>query len=349
MYRIPTSTTQNREQQLPHTSRNTNPHVFKSTGVNHTTSVSRPQLKSYQVKDKVVPNNSQVKFTKKGVEDHHRISSISKKTKSVTVCNNSSNSRTSNVNAICAKCGKCVFNSNHDACISRYLKDVNSRTKKPKVVPISASKPKRKANKFVATPHKKTVASDTTIQKPKSYFKELYENTNQAWKWWIEKKCPSEYKWTQKTPSRPSLKWKPTGRIFSNVHLRWIATRKLFNSCTGKVESEPTHGSNVDILHIYACKQTLDLSAVGKSQSVVAKNADISVTSARMFKPRSSMTKTFEQSSSSLGLHCKMTFVHISSRLVLHQMTSDHNCSELGIHDQSNEPSSSKLVPKVGP
>ncbi|GJS80090.1 hypothetical protein Tco_0729971 [Tanacetum coccineum] len=123
MHRIATSTKQNREPQLPHASRNTNPHVSKSTGVTHPTSVSRPQLKSYQVKDKVVPNISQVKFTKKEVEDHHRISSISKKTKSVTVCNNTTNSRTSNVNAVCAECGKCVFNSNHDACVSRYLNE----------------------------------------------------------------------------------------------------------------------------------------------------------------------------------------------------------------------------------
>ncbi|GKG01551.1 hypothetical protein Tco_0306256, partial [Tanacetum coccineum] len=183
MYRIATITTQNREPQLPHASRNTNPHVFKSSGVNHT------KLKCYQVKDKVVPNNSQVKFKKKEVED----------TKSITACNDSLNSRTSNVNAICDGCGKCVFNSNHDACVSRYLNDVNAtRTKKPIVVPISACKPKRKANKSVATPHKKTVASDTTIQKSKSYNKELYENTNQEWKWWIAKKCPSGYKWTQK-------------------------------------------------------------------------------------------------------------------------------------------------------
>ncbi|GJR06867.1 retrovirus-related pol polyprotein from transposon TNT 1-94 [Tanacetum coccineum] len=143
--------------------------------LNHTTSVSRPQLKCYQVKDKVVPNNSQVKFKKKEVEDHHRISSISKKTKSVTVCNDSSNSKTSNVNAI---------------------------------LPISASKPKRKANKSVATPHKKTVASDTTIQKSKSYYKELYENTNQEWKWWIAKRCPSGYTWTQK-PLRTKKIWMP--------------------------------------------------------------------------------------------------------------------------------------------
>ncbi|GJT70205.1 hypothetical protein Tco_1029491 [Tanacetum coccineum] len=152
------------------------------TGVNHTTSVSRPQLKCYEVKDKVVPNNSQVKFKKKEVEDHHRISSISKKTKSITACNDSSKSKTLNVNTVCAECGKCVFNSNHDACVFRYLNDVNAKTKKPKVVPHSASKPKRKANKSVATPHKKTVASDTTIQKSKSYHKELYENTNQV-KW----------------------------------------------------------------------------------------------------------------------------------------------------------------------
>ncbi|GJW63101.1 retrovirus-related pol polyprotein from transposon TNT 1-94 [Tanacetum coccineum] len=85
---------------------------------------------------------------------------------------------------------------------------VNARTKKPNVVPISASKPKRKANKSVATPHKKTVASDTTIQKSKSYYKELYENTNQEWKWWIAKRCPSGYTWTQK-PLRTKKIWMP--------------------------------------------------------------------------------------------------------------------------------------------
>ncbi|GJT35345.1 retrovirus-related pol polyprotein from transposon TNT 1-94 [Tanacetum coccineum] len=66
--------------------------------------------------------------------------------------NRFSNSRTSNENVVCAECGTCVFNSNHDACVSRYLKDVNARTKKPNVVPISASKPKRKANKFMFAP-----------------------------------------------------------------------------------------------------------------------------------------------------------------------------------------------------
>ncbi|GKG26290.1 hypothetical protein Tco_0399436, partial [Tanacetum coccineum] len=54
-------------------------------------------------------------------------------------------------NAVCATCGKCVFNLNHDACVSKFLKDVNARTMKPNVVPISTRKPKSQANKSVAT------------------------------------------------------------------------------------------------------------------------------------------------------------------------------------------------------
>ncbi|GJS90923.1 retrovirus-related pol polyprotein from transposon TNT 1-94 [Tanacetum coccineum] len=108
--------------------------VFLKERVIHKTSVSRPQIKSTQVKDK-----------------------------SITACNDSLKSKTLNVNVVCATCGKCVFNSNHDACVLKFLNDVNARTKKPSVVPISARKPKSKANKFVATPHKKTIASDPTI------------------------------------------------------------------------------------------------------------------------------------------------------------------------------------------
>ncbi|GJR13614.1 integrase, catalytic region, zinc finger, CCHC-type containing protein [Tanacetum coccineum] len=208
MYKIDTRTTQIRATQFPQTSRNTNPRVSTSTGVNHRTNVSRPQLKSTQMKDKVVPNTSQVKFKKTEVEDHHRISSISNQSKSVTACNDSLKSRTSNVNAVCGTCGKCVFNSNHDACVSKYLNDVNARTKKPKVVPISTRKPKSQANKSVATHRKKIVASESTVQNSKSYYRMLYEKTSKAWKWWIEQQCPSGYKWVPKT----KMKWVPKVR-----------------------------------------------------------------------------------------------------------------------------------------
>nr|GEZ91250.1 integrase, catalytic region, zinc finger, CCHC-type, peptidase aspartic, catalytic [Tanacetum cinerariifolium] len=66
------------------------------------------------------------------------------------------------------------------------LNDVNARTKKPNVVPISTREPKGHANKSVATPHKKTVASESATQKSKSYYRMLYEKTTsptQAWLW----------------------------------------------------------------------------------------------------------------------------------------------------------------------
>ncbi|GJX55316.1 retrovirus-related pol polyprotein from transposon TNT 1-94 [Tanacetum coccineum] len=58
----------------------------------------------------------------------------------------------------------------------------------------------------------------------------------------------------------------------------WIPIGKLFNSCTGKVDSEPTHVSIVDIPHIHASKQTLGLSAGisfnGQKQQRIDLNAD---------------------------------------------------------------------------
>ncbi|GKE58486.1 hypothetical protein Tco_1497671 [Tanacetum coccineum] len=121
MYQIDTRTTQTRAPQLPQNSRNTNPCVSTSTGVIHKTNVSRPQLRSTQMKDKVMPNNSQVKDEKTEVEDHYRISSISNKTKSVTACNDTLNSKTSNAIAVCATCGKCLVKSDHFACITKLF------------------------------------------------------------------------------------------------------------------------------------------------------------------------------------------------------------------------------------
>ncbi|GKD97763.1 retrovirus-related pol polyprotein from transposon TNT 1-94, partial [Tanacetum coccineum] len=143
------------------------------------------------------------------VEDHHRIYSISNKTKSITACNDSLNSRTSNAIVVCATGGKCLVDSDHFACVTKYLNDVHARTKKPNVVPISSRKPKSHANKSVATPNKKIVASESTIQKSKSYYRMLYEKTSKAWKWWIEQQCPSGYNWVPKT----KMKWVPKTKM----------------------------------------------------------------------------------------------------------------------------------------
>nr|GFC10215.1 hypothetical protein [Tanacetum cinerariifolium] len=146
-------------------------------GVIHKTNVSRPQHKSNQSRDKVLPNNNQVKVKMTQVEVYPRIPSVSTKMKSVTAYKASLNSRTLNANVVCATCNKCLVDSNHFACVTKILNDVNARTKKPNVVPISNRKPKIQANKSVATHHKKKVASKSTNQKPQSYFMMLYENT----------------------------------------------------------------------------------------------------------------------------------------------------------------------------
>ncbi|GJV83205.1 hypothetical protein Tco_1523103 [Tanacetum coccineum] len=95
---------------------------------------------------------------------------------------------------------------------------------------------------------------------------------------------------------------------------RWVPTGKTFASSTTKVESEPPNGSNADIPNQCESEQALNVSAADQA-----------------------------------SVFMEMMYVHISSGLVLHQMTSDHNRSELGIHDHSNEPSSSKLILKVVP
>ncbi|GJV24455.1 hypothetical protein Tco_1377150 [Tanacetum coccineum] len=142
---------------------------------------------------------------------------------------------------------------------------------------------------------------------------------------------------------RSCLRWKPTGRIFSNVRLRWIPTGKLLNSCTGKVDSEPAHGSIVDIPHIHACKQTLGLSAGtsfnGQKQQRIDLNADALHNEKQenlrvwLLKfliskkpvpewPRSSMFKRRLIAADQASVFMEMTSVHISSGLVLQAMNS---------------------------
>ncbi|GJW72880.1 hypothetical protein Tco_0132250 [Tanacetum coccineum] len=66
----------------------------------------------------------------------------------------------------------------------------------------------------VATPLKKTVASESTHHKfPMRYYRMLYQKTSKAWKWWIAQQCPSSYTWVPKTQKkwvpRTPKKWVP--------------------------------------------------------------------------------------------------------------------------------------------
>nr|GEW05170.1 hypothetical protein [Tanacetum cinerariifolium] len=145
MYKLHTEPTQTRTSQLPNDSRKTNKRVSFSIGLIPTTSVSRPQLKSNPMEDKVMLNNSQGK--KQQVEDHRR----------------------------------------------------SVKTKIPVVVPVSTREPKRTVKQSVAKPLRKTVASETTNQKPRNITRKLYERVSKACSWWYPKFTPPGYNWKPKS------------------------------------------------------------------------------------------------------------------------------------------------------
>ncbi|GKC92222.1 hypothetical protein Tco_1157664 [Tanacetum coccineum] len=191
MYKVHTKPTQTRSPQLHQDIRKPNKRVSFSTGVIPTTSVSRPQLKSNQLEDRVMPNNSQGK--KQNVEDHRRHFKFSNNKTSVTACNDSLNAKTSNVNFVCVTYGKCVLNDNYDLCVLHYINGVNSRTRQLMVVHISTREPKQTVNQSVATFSKKTVATGSTVKKFRNKTRKLYEQVSKTCSWWYPKYTPPGY------------------------------------------------------------------------------------------------------------------------------------------------------------
>ncbi|GJS86457.1 hypothetical protein Tco_0769093 [Tanacetum coccineum] len=171
--------------------------ILSKLRVISTTSVSRPQLKSNKLEDRVMHNNSQGK--KQQVEDHCRNFKFSNNKTFVTACNDSLNAKTSIVNFVCVTCGKCMLNDNHDMCVLHYINGVNSRTKQPIVMPISTREPKRNVNQSVATPLKKIVAIESTNQKSRSTTRKQYEHVSKTCRWWYSKITPPGYKWKPMT------------------------------------------------------------------------------------------------------------------------------------------------------
>ncbi|GJT88775.1 hypothetical protein Tco_1070492 [Tanacetum coccineum] len=74
------------------------------------------------------------------------------------------------------------------------------KTKMPMVVPISTREPKRTMNQSIATPLRRTVALESTNQKPRSTIKKLYEHVSKTCSWWYPKFTPSGYKRKPKSP-----------------------------------------------------------------------------------------------------------------------------------------------------
>nr|GEX14354.1 hypothetical protein [Tanacetum cinerariifolium] len=137
---------------------------------------------------------------------------------------------------VCSTCQKYVFNANHDDCITKFLKEVNSRAK--------VQSPKSRNN---IKPAKRI----PNIKKSKRWISKGYRFS------------PNKSSAVHEKPNTPRscLRWKPTGRIFKTAGLRCIPTGKMFTDCTNKVDSEPLNGSNDDITNPYECDQTLNVRA----------------------------------------------------------------------------------------
>ncbi|GKF01187.1 hypothetical protein Tco_0028110 [Tanacetum coccineum] len=136
---------------------------------------------------------------------------------------------------VCSSCHKCVFDANHDNCITKFLKEVNSRAK--------VQSPKTRNNNKPVEPKSHTQKPGRQIAIGQRF-------------------SPTKSSAVHEKPNTPRscLRWKPTGRIFKIAGLRWIPTGKMFTDNTTKVDSEPPNGSNDDITNPYECDQTLNAS-----------------------------------------------------------------------------------------
>ncbi|GKA79906.1 hypothetical protein Tco_0786502 [Tanacetum coccineum] len=215
----------------------------------------------------------------------------------------------------CPTCKKCLYSANHDECVLEYLSRLNPR----------ASAQNKDAKSHKTTKRYMPVEKSSASKKP-------------------ERQIPTGHRFLNKKTTtvpektmnpRSCLRWKPTGRIFKTIGLRWVPTGKIFAFSTNKVDSEPPNGSKEDITNQCESEQALNVSAGtllsagtsfnGQKQQRIDLNADA----------------LYNEKQENLRV--------CSGLAPPRQMTSDHNSSELGIHDHSNELSRSKLVPKVVP
>ncbi|GJV34872.1 retrovirus-related pol polyprotein from transposon TNT 1-94 [Tanacetum coccineum] len=202
--------------------RNSESSVMHSTRLQNTTNDHKPKPRSNNQTTRSLPfsKSSCVMFKVVPLVDHSRNSSPFSYSKHI----------------VCSTCHKCVFNANHDACITKLLKGVNSQAK------IQSYKT-RNSNK--------SVDQKSHTQKPG---RQIFTG---------HRFYPDKSSAMHERPNTPRscLRWKPTSIIFKTAGLRWIPTGKKFTSSTTKVDNEPPNSSNEDITNPYECEQTLNVSA----------------------------------------------------------------------------------------
>ncbi|GKD44578.1 hypothetical protein Tco_1269223 [Tanacetum coccineum] len=141
----------------------------------------------------------------------------------------------------CPTCKKCIYSANHDECILKYLLKVNSRASAQKKNAQS-----HKTTKRYIPVEKKSDSKNHGRQIP---IGQRFSPNN------------SSNVYLKTTPPRSGLTWKPTGRIFTQVGLKWIPIRKQVETCYNTNDSASPLGKETHNHKTVICANSSSLSA----------------------------------------------------------------------------------------
>ncbi|GKB94792.1 hypothetical protein Tco_0980929, partial [Tanacetum coccineum] len=141
----------------------------------------------------------------------------------------------------CSTCKKCIYSESHDGCILNYLSKVHSR----------ASTQKKDAQSH------KTTKRYMPVEKKSDYMK--HDRQIPTGQKFSPNKSFAVYLKT--TPPRSSLIWKPTGRIFTQVGIKWIPIRKSVETRYNTNDSASSLGKETHNSKTVICANSSSLSA----------------------------------------------------------------------------------------
>nr|GFB34636.1 hypothetical protein [Tanacetum cinerariifolium] len=120
-------------------------------------------------------------------------------------------------NLACPTCKKCIYTANHDACNLQYLFKVNSRAS----TQTKGAQSLKSTRRYILVEKKcDTKKHERKISSGHMFFPNKYSAA-----------------YVKTTPPRSGLTWKPTGRIFTYVGLRWIHMGKTVRTCLNTNDS----------------------------------------------------------------------------------------------------------------